>query len=185
MQVESTTSSTERARNGASGKTSAQPAIPTTVDGLLALDTDELAALYAAAAVPKLDRIHGDLRGRMLAWPGATGALKTVIHALGSWDRFPWRGKSFTPRGADSGAGINRVLSDRWKLFEFTTFVGPSRAGDFHAVQLDYDHSSNPFFIRAIKDEIRELSPGLFLGQAYLQLGQTERLVLYFGLQQG
>lgn len=183
MQVESTSSSTERARNGASNKTT-KPTIPASVDGLLALDTDELAALYAGASVPKLERIHGDLRGRMLAWQGATGALETVIHTLGSWDSFPWRGKSFTPRGTETGEGINRVLSDRWKLFRFTTFVGPSRAGDFHAVQLDYDHPSNPFFIRAIKDELRELSPGLFLGQAYLQLGQTDRLVLYFGLQQ-
>jgi hypothetical protein len=168
MQVESTSSSTERPRNGATAKTT-PPAIPATVDG---------------ASVPKLERIHGDLRGRMLAWQGATGVFKSAIHALGSWNSFPWRGKSFTPRGSDAGDGINRVISDRWKLFTFTTFVGPSRAGDFQAVQLDYDHPSNPFFIRAIKDEIRELSPGLFLGQAYLQLGQSERLVLYFGLQQ-
>src|ERR1700748_775200 len=127
MQVETPSSSTERPRNGASTKT-AKPTIPTTVEGLLALDTDELAALYAGAGVPKLERIHGDLRGRMLAWQGATGALKTVIHTLGSWDGFPWRGKSFTPRGTETGEGINRVLSDRWKLFQFTTFVGPSRA---------------------------------------------------------
>ena len=183
MQVESKSSSTERPRNGATAKTT-PPTIPTTVDGLLALDTDALAALYAGASVPVLDRIHGDLRGRMLAWPGATGVFKSAIHALGSWNGFPWRGKSFTPRTSQTGDGINRVVSDRWKLFQFTTFVGLSRAGDFHAVQLDYDHPSNPFFIRAIKDEIRELSPGLYLGQAYLQLGNSERLVLYFGLQQ-
>ena len=183
MQIESATHSSERPRNGAA-KTAAVTTPPTTVEGLVALDTDTLAALYAGAAVPKLERIAGDLRGRMLAWQGATGLFAGAVRTLGSWDHFPWRGKSFTPRHSEAGEGINRVFSDRWKLFQFTTFVGPSRAGDFQSVQLDYDHPTNPFFIRAIKDEIRELSPGLFLGQAYLQLGQTERLVLYFGLQQ-
>jgi hypothetical protein len=37
--------------------------------------------------------------------------------------------------------------------------------------------------IRAIKDEIRELRPGLYLGQAYLHLKSDDHLVLYFGLQ--
>jgi hypothetical protein len=49
-------------------------------------------------------------------------------------------------------------------------------------VQLDYDHAENPFFIRAIKDEIRELSPGLYLGQAWLLVGAKAHLGLYFGL---
>jgi hypothetical protein len=42
--------------------------------------------------------------------------------------------------------------------------------------------ASNPFFIRAIKDEIRELRPGLWLGQAWAQIRGTAHLVLYFGL---
>jgi hypothetical protein len=36
--------------------------------------------------------------------------------------------------------------------------------------------------IRAIKDEIREVRPGLYLGQAYFQLRTGPRLVLYFAL---
>jgi hypothetical protein len=60
--------------------------------------------------------------------------------------------------------------------------VGRSRAGEFDAVQLDYDLSPNPFFIRAIKDEIREIGPGLWLGQAYAQIQGKAHLVLYFAL---
>jgi hypothetical protein len=179
MQVETPSSQPERPANGVTPPAN----IPTRVEQLLALDTTALAALYEGASVPTLARIHGDLRGRMLAWQGLSGVAADAIRAVGSWDRFPWRGKSFSPRSNDAGDGINRVVSDRWKLFEFTTFVGPSRAGAFDAVQLDYDHPSNPFFIRAIKDEIRELAPGLYLGQAYLHLGERDRLVLYFGLQ--
>jgi hypothetical protein len=112
-----------------------------TLDDLLALSPEHLAALYASASVPQLDQ---------------------------------------------RGEGINRVLLDRFRLYRFETFVGRSRAGDFDAVQLDYDRPSNPFFIRPIRDEIRELSPGLYLGQAWLEIGsRPPALVLYFGLTAG
>jgi hypothetical protein len=178
MQTQSVSST-----NGHPAPPPARAEVPASVDDLLALAPDALARLYQEASVPDLSRIDGDLKGRMLAWQGLRGPAAGLIRAAASWDRFPWRGKSFHPRGAGAGVGVNRVVSDRWKLFEFTTFVGPSRAGDFDAVQLDYDHPGNPFFIRAIKDEIRELKPGLFLGQAWLQLKDKEHLVLYFGLQ--
>ena len=180
---------TESSRSNASPRTSPPPssssgrAVPATLDELLRLDAEALARLYREATVPKLEQVAGDCRGRMLAWHGLRGAAAGLIRLAGSWNAFPWRGKSFSPRTSDAGDGINRVVSDRFKLFRFTTFVGPSRAGAFDAVQLDYDHAENPFFIRAIKDEIRELSPGLYLGQAYLHLGNRDHLVLYFGLQ--
>ncbi len=160
------------------------PVMPFTVDELLALDAPTLSALYAAASVPRLAEISGDLRGRMLAIPSLSGTAARLIKRFASSSRFPWRGKSFTPLADDRGEGKNRVISDRWKLFRFTTFVGRSRAGEFDAVQLDYDHAENPFFIRAIKDEIRELRPGLYLGQAWLQIGKRAPVLgLYFGLQ--
>ncbi|MBI4511207.1 MAG: hypothetical protein HY698_16360 [Deltaproteobacteria bacterium] len=149
---------------------------------LLAMDTTKLADLYRGATSPRIADLSGDLRGRMLAVCGLGAPLSDLVRHAAASDRFPWRGKSFTPLSEDRGEGRNRVLSDRWKLFRFETFVGPSRAGAFDAVHLDYDHASNPFFIRAIKDEIRELEPGLYLGQAYVQIGAEPKLVLYFGL---
>jgi hypothetical protein len=156
MQAETQQNEGKSKQNGAAGASAAHATVPATVDELV-----------------------------QLAWQGFKGLAADLVRALGNWDRFPWRGKSFSPRSADNGEGINRVLSDRFKLFKFTTFVAPSRAGAFESVQLDYDHPGNPFFIRAIKDEIRELRPGLYLGQAYLHLRDTDRLVLYFGLEMG
>lgn len=154
-----------------------------TLDALLDLDSVELGALYRGAKVPVLADVRGDLRGRMLAVPvlekNPVGLVPRFL-ARQSW--FPWRGKSFAPRSESAGEGKNRVFSDRLRLFRFETFVGKSRAGDFDAVQLDYDLPENPFFIRAIKDEIRELSPGLWLGQAWLRVSGGEHLGLYFGL---
>ena len=153
-----------------------------TLDDLLALDARALEQLYRGARVPRLEDVRGDLRGRMLAVVDLPSVLRGPVRAFAGSDAFPWRGKSFQPRDAHAGEGVNRVFSDRLRLFTFGTFVGPSRAGAFEAVQLDYDRPSNPFFIRAIKDEIRELRPGLWLGQAWLHAGGTDRLVLYFGL---
>jgi hypothetical protein len=156
-----------------------------TLDDLLLLDGDALGRLYADARVPKLGDLDGDLRGRMLAIPKLPAALVGAVRTLASHDRFPWRGKSFQPHGSERGEGINRIFTDSLRRYRFETFIGPSRAGAFDALQLDYDNPGNPFFIRPIKDEVRELRPGLWLGQAWLQLRGEPRLVLYFGLAKG
>jgi hypothetical protein len=157
---------------------------PTTLDALLDLDADALLALYRSGRVPRLQDVTGQLRGRMLAIPKLSGRLASIARALAASDRFPWRGKTFTHDSELRGVGVNRVVTDRAELFHFTTFIAGSRAGDFDAVQLDYDHRGNPFFVRAIRDEIREIAPGLLLGQAYVMLRGKARLVLYFGLEQ-
>ncbi|MEA2750168.1 MAG: hypothetical protein QOI41_4311 [Myxococcales bacterium] len=154
------------------------------LDALLDLSCPELERLYVEARVPRIGQVAGDLRGRMLAWPslesrpGIAGAIRAFAGSSG----FPWRGKTFSPHGEVSGEGINRVVSDRFRLFRFETFIAPSRAGDFDALQLDYDLRGNPPVIRSIKDEIRELEPGLWLGQAWLKTKTREILWLYFAL---
>ena len=155
---------------------------PARLDELLALDAPSLRELYEKACVPRLGDVSGPLRVRMLAWPGARGVAGRALRACASSTRFPWRGKSFDPKGPSEGAGINRVVLDRIKLFRFETSIAPSRAGSFDALQLDYDLPENPWFIRRIKDEMRELRPGLWLGQAYWHTARADHLVLYFGL---
>src|SRR5437870_10848458 len=119
----------------------------------------------------------------MLAVRGLLRPFAAIVRWFARSNRFPWRGKTFVPLGPDRGEGVNRIILDRWRRYRFTTSIARSRAGDFDALQLDYDHPSNPFFIRAVKDEIRELAPGLWLGQAYVATRSRTRLVLYFGLE--
>jgi hypothetical protein len=161
--------------------------VPQTLDDLAALSADELLEVYRAATTPVLAEVEGDLVGRMLALNGTGhGLLARALRAFAAWRHFPWRGKSFAS-GTATGEGINRVFSDARprKWYRFATFIGPSRAGAFAALQLNYDRPENPFFIRAIKDEVRQVRPGLFLGQAYLVTRRRTRLVLYFGLATG
>jgi hypothetical protein len=157
-----------------------------TLDDLASLDAAALERLYVGARTPALAEVTGDLRGRMLAVPGLPGWLSAGPRAWAGKASFPWRGKSFAAvdAGAASGEGINRVLHDRTRWFPFRTFIGPSKAGAFPALQLDYDRPGNPWFIRAvaIRDEVRAVGPGLFLGQAYFVRRGRAHLVLYFGL---
>jgi hypothetical protein len=153
------------------------------LNGLLDLAPYELEALYIQAKTPQLNDVGGDLRGRMLAWPVLVPRprIQSAIRAFAGAATFPWKGKSFTP-DPQKGEGINRVFSDRFRLFRFETFIAKSRAGDFDALQLDYDLAGNPPVIRSIKDEIREIEPDLWLGQAYYQTTKSDWLWLYFAL---
>ncbi|HEY2900346.1 MAG TPA: hypothetical protein VGL59_07210 [Polyangia bacterium] len=183
---------TSSVRSPRSAVASAQTAAaPATLDDLAALTATQLQDIYQAAATPTIAEVAGDLRGRMLAFNFRNlglgrGLLARLLRAFAAWRFFPWRGKSFKTLGADHGEGINRVFgfgdSKPRQWFRFETKIGPSRAGDFDAFHLDYDNAGNPFYIRAIKDEIRRVRPGLYLGQAYLLTKKRARLVLYFGL---
>jgi hypothetical protein len=156
------------------------------LDRLLDLPVPELERMYENAKTPTIPEVHGDLRGRMLAWPvlEQRSGLQGFFRAFAGSKAFPWRGKSFRVNDAAKGEGINRIIKDRWKLFRFDTFIGKSRQGDFDALQLDYDLPGNPPIIKSIKDEIRTIEPGVWLGQAWFVTERTKFLWLYFGLAQ-
>lgn len=156
---------------------------PRSLDDLLALDAGDLADLYRRAQTPTLAELDGDLRGRMLAPPIFGKRAWSAMRRLARSSAFPWRGKSFASRDEAHGGGVNRVLSDRVKLFRFETTIAKSRAGDFDAVQLDYDRRGNPLVVRLVKDEVRRVAPGLFLGQAWLVARGKPVLWAYFGLE--
>lgn len=174
-----TTSATDLAVRGG------EDVVPSRLDDLLRADAESLRRLYVHARTPAVADLSGDLRGRMLALVAIPSWLFWWASLLARTRFFPWLGKSFFADGpgAARGTGVNRVFTDRIRWFKFDTFIAPSRAGDFGAFQLDYDNPGNPFFIRAIKDEVRELKPGLFLGQAYYKTRKREILMLYFGLE--
>jgi len=154
-----------------------------TVDELLALDVGTLERMYREARTPSIGDLSGDLIGRMLPSPAANAAVTWLMRTLASQRWFPWKGKTFAPRDVHAGEGWNRVFTDKNLWFRFTTSIGPSRAGNFDALHLNYDHPENPFFIRAIQDEVRAVAPGLWLGQAWVVVRGRPWLALYFALQ--
>jgi hypothetical protein len=154
----------------------------TALDDLVYLENEELRLLYESARAPAVAELDGPLRGRMLAVPALPDVLTALPRAWARTKNFPWRGKTFSPRSERAGEGINRVVSDRLALFRFTTAITPSRHDGEPALELDYDHRSNPRFIRMIEDEVRTVAPGLWLGQAWLRTARGKTFVLWFAL---
>lgn len=154
---------------------------PQRAEDLVRLSATELDELYAAGKAPSIQGIQGNLSGRVLASPGL-GALSTLTGALTPPELFPWRGKTFRATSAAGGEGFNRLLGNV-KIAPFKYYLGPSRAGDFKALHLDYGQPGNLWPISHLRDELREIAPGLYLGQAYLEAFGRQTKLVYFALE--
>jgi len=170
----------------ASTTTASIPAAPTTavrtLDDLAALDVAQLEAIYRTGKVTSLHALDGSPVCRMLAIRGVTGVPATVLRSFAAASFFPWAGKSFEAKSDGEGSGINRIrLGGGLRWFPFQTRVEPSAIDGAPCILLDYDHAPNPKPIRMIRDELREVAPGLFLGPAMLDRGHGDpTLILFF-----
>jgi hypothetical protein len=153
------------------------------LDDLAKLDPDELMELYRHAKTPRLADLDGKLDGRMLAAPRAQATqVRRWLKRFARSGLFPWQGKTFDHETAEHGHGVNRLFGERVSWFHFETSVGPSKAGDFDSVHLDYSHDRNPPLVRDVLDEVREVAPGLWLGLAYLRLKDGDHLACFFAV---
>lgn len=156
------------------------------LDRLSHMTLAELTALYEEAAPPaSLAVLDGPLEGRMLRVVGGLGRGRAfdVVRRLAASRAFPWLGKTFTSSSAERGEGVNRVwLGGVRELYRFDTRIEASAHDGRPAVVLDYDRPGNPLLIRAIRDELRQVRDGLFLGPAYAQLIGRPRLALFFAV---
>ncbi len=156
-----------------------------TLDALANMSVQELGQLYARGSIPdSLEVLDGSPQGRMLAIARTgRGALARGLRRIAAARAFPWGGKSFSSSGRQHGRGINRVrLGGRHLLFPFATEFCASRIDGEPTIRLDYDLDDNPSVIRHIHDEIREVSPGLFLGPAMWRSRDKVTFVLWFAL---
>ncbi|MCB9602271.1 MAG: hypothetical protein H6722_24775 [Sandaracinus sp.] len=155
-----------------------------TLDELARRDVPSLDALYHRGKVPALATLDGNPTGRMLAVRGLDREpLAKRVRSLAGASFFPWGGKSFASKDDAHGLGVNRVhLGGSHKLFPFHTTIEASVVDGAPCIRLDYDLAENPWVIRHIHDEVREVSPGLFLGPA-MWVGETAHtFVLWFAL---
>jgi hypothetical protein len=117
----------------------------------------ELDRIFAAATAGRLPVGLG--RGTALILTGTPVSRFVAAFArLGAW-----RGKQF----ADDGSSLRNVVSPFGiRAIKAAVYIGPSRIDERPCVVLDYSRTS--FVARPIRDEIREIAPGLFLGMVYL-----------------
>jgi hypothetical protein len=156
---------------------------PYTFDDLQRKDSRALAEIYSSGRVTDVSALSGYPQGRMLAVRGLDRApVMQWVNTLATTAFFPWEGKSFKG-SANAGTGINRVhLFGRHQLFPFLTAVGPSALDGMPAIILNYDLRENPRLIRRIHDEVREVSPGVYLGPAMWKTAGGKAHLLWFAL---
>jgi len=165
--------------------TAAKPSQPPiTVDDLARMTTRDATDLYKRGSVPSMTVLDGAPAGRMLSVAGLDrGRVAARLAKIAGSSAFPWAGKSFSATGDDRGAGINRIrLLGGRDWFPFDTLIGPSAVDGQPAIILDYDKPQNPWFIRKIHDELREVAPDLYLGPAMWKTASGPRHLLYFAI---
>src|SRR5262249_16201340 len=124
-----------------------------TLDELSLLDSGQLDQLYAASPAGEIP--DGDSNGRALFMPGSLpGKILSLIGNL------IWKGKVFDRA---NGRLMNKMLGTRAVAAE--VYLGESWSDGKPAVIVDYQKTSR--LASFIRDEIRQLEPGLYLGKAY------------------
>lgn len=116
-------------------------------------ELDDLFRTSSAGEIPR-----GEARGTVIVDPGTELAeiAAKVAHAM------CWQGKVFDP---DSGELRNKVTPFGIKAIAAQVYKGPSWFDDKESIVLDYSRTS--LVAHWIRDEIRQLGSGSYLGIVY------------------
>ena len=139
-------------------------AAPRTMQELVRMPAADLTALYSAA--PPAPAPSGFVPGRAIKNPGSR---TTAPNARAT--RLIWQGKIFR----DDGTMINRVFG-AGRAIPADVYVGESLLDGQPALILDYSRSR---LWPEVRDEIREVSPGLYLGIMYKGKAQPEQKMFF------
>jgi hypothetical protein len=144
-------------------------AVAVDVPQLIEKSPDELAALFRSS--PPGEIPVGKMHGTVLVAPGTeiAGPLKKFAQLL------VWQGKVFDPAKGDLR---NLILPFGIKAVRAKVYKDASWFDEQETIVLDYSKTS--FIARKIRDEIREVSPGVYLGLVFW--GRT--MILHFALTQ-
>lgn len=113
----------------------------------------------------------GDAVGTVIVAPGTE--VEGPILWFARW--LAWQGKVFDrPRGVL----LNKVGPLGFHLIQAKVYVAPSWFDDQPAIILDYSRTS--LIAHRVRDEIREVSPGTYLGIVFYGSEKTINFVLQF-----
>lgn len=142
-------------------------AVALSVDQLLAMSQAELDDLFRRS--PSGEIPTGDTQGTAIVAPGtrlANIAARLMRPLL-------WQGKVFAPT---RDRLRNKVTPLGLRLIAAQVYKGPSWLDRRECIVLDYSRASLVAFF--VRDEIREVSPGLFLGVVYMGKFKTINFTL-------
>jgi hypothetical protein len=130
-----------------------------------AREVDQLFRSGQAGQIP-----NGDAEGTAIFWPGspAQPLVERLVHGLA------WQGKVVS---APHGKLKNKILPISLRAIAADVYSDRSWFDGESCIVLDY--SKRSLVARWVRDEIRRVAPGLYLGLVYLKRTR----VLYFTLQ--
>ena len=139
------------------------------VNALMRMSQEQLDDLFRASPAGPIP--SGEGQGTILIAPGTAVAetAARLIHLLA------WQGKVFD---RNRGVLVNKVGPFGVHLFKAWVYIAPSWFDGQPAIILDYSKAS--LLARKVRDEIREVSPGTYLGIVFYGQAKTINFVLQF-----
>jgi hypothetical protein len=141
-----------------------------TLEDLTMMSHDQLEDLFREGPLGEIP--DGHALGSAIVAPGTDLELPILLFAR--W--LAWQGKVFY---RPQGYLLNKVGPLGFHLIKARVYVAPSWFDSKPAIILDYSKTS--LVAHMVRDEIREVSPGTFLGIVYYGSQKTINFVLQFG----
>ena len=130
--------------------------MPYDVPQLLKMTQAQLDELFTSSAPGDIP--DGQAEGTAIVAPG-TPYTQEIANFI---NHFAWQGKVFD---AKKGVLKNRILSFGLNAIIAKVYKAPSWLDKKECIVLDYSETS--FVAQWIRDEIRQIAPGLYLGKVY------------------
>lgn len=127
-----------------------------TVPDLFKMSQAQLDELFTNSSPGEIP--DGEAKGTAIIAPGTTYTDEIAEFI----NHFAWQGKNFD---AKKGALKNRILPFGINAIIARVYKGPSWLDGKECIVLDYSETS--LLAHWIRDEIREVAPGLYLGKVY------------------
>jgi hypothetical protein len=123
---------------------------------LLKMSQQELDAMFSAHDAGPIP--DGEAKGTAIIAPG-TSSSEAIAEFI---NIFAWQGKVF-----DAKAGLlrNHILAIGLKAIIARVYKGPSLIDNKECIVLDYSETS--LVASHVRDEIRQIEPGFYLGKVY------------------
>ncbi|HKU43350.1 MAG TPA: hypothetical protein VJR89_34550 [Polyangiales bacterium] len=139
-----------------------------TAQHIAQLPADQVAALFRRGEVGQIP--DGEADGSVIVWPGspATAWIDKLVQSIA------WQGHVVNARTRELE---NRILPLGLRAIRADVYTGCSWFDGADCIVVDY--SKRSLFARFVRDEIRRVGPGLYLGLVYF--GRLRSI--YFTLQ--
>jgi hypothetical protein len=143
--------------------------MPVEMDQLLDMSQDELDELFRNSPTGEIPR--GETDGRVIVCPDTPFAdvAGKLAHLIA------WKGKVFDP---DKGELLNKITPFGIQNIRAKVYKAESWFDGKECIVLDYSKTS--LVAQWIRDEMREVSPGLYLGNVYWEKNRVLNFVLQF-----